>query len=100
MANAGSITVIDSVGTLCLGLALFIASLALTAGALWLAARIAPWFLQQNFEPPTVRSFLFDFAAEADVTQARMTTMMLAAAILLAVLTPVVCVIRFGGFAL
>jgi uncharacterized protein involved in cysteine biosynthesis len=92
--------VINSVGTLCLGLALFIPSLGLTAGALWLAARIAPWFLRQNFEPPTVRSFLFEFVAEAELTQARMTTMMLAAAIVLAVLTPVVCVIRFGGFAL
>ena len=80
---------IDSVGTLCLGLALFIASLALTAGALWLAARIAPWFLQQNFEPPTVRSFLFDFAAEADVTQARMTTMLLAVMMMMVMLVVV-----------
>ena len=91
---------IDGVGTLGLGLMLFIPSLALTAGALWLAARMTPWLLQQRFEPPTVRSFLFDFVAEAELTQARMTTMMLAAAIVLAVLTPVVCVIRFGGFAL
>lgn len=91
---------IDSVGTLGVALALFIPCLALTAGSLWLAARLAPWFLKQRFEPPTVRSFFFDFVAEAELTQARMTTMLVAAAIMLAVLTPVVCVIRFGGFAI
>lgn len=91
---------IENVGTLGFGLMLFIPCLALTAGALWLAARMAPWFLQQRFEPPTVRSFFFDFVAEAELTQARVTTMVLAAAIVLAVLTHVVCVIRFGGFAL
>ena len=90
---------IENVGTLGFGLILFIPCFALTAGALWLAARMAPWFLQQRFEPPTVRSFFFDFVAEAELTQARMTTMVLAAAIVLAVLTPVICVIRFGGFA-
>ncbi len=89
----------DSIGTLGVGFILLILCLALTAGALWLAARLAPWFLQQRFEPPTVRSFFVDFAAEAELDRARMTTMVLAAAIVLAVLTPVVCVIRFGGFA-
>ncbi len=89
---------IESVGTLGVGLILLIPCLALTAGALWLAARMAPWFLKQRFEPPTVRSLFFDFVAEAELTQVRMTTMMLAAAIVLAVLTPLVCVIRFGGF--
>ena len=93
------ITMIDGVGTLGLGLMLLLPSLALTAGALWLATRVAPWFLNQRTEPPTARSFFLDFGAEAELTQARITTLMLAAAIILAVLTPVVCVIRFGGFA-
>lgn len=90
---------IDDVGSLGLGLLLLIPSLALTTGALWIAARLTPWFLKQRLEPPTVRSF-FDSVSEAELTQARMTTVILAAAIVLAVVTPVACVIRFGGFVL
>ena len=92
------ITMIDGVGTLGLGLMLLLPSLALTVGALWLAARLAPWFTQERSAPPTVRSFFLDFAADSELTQARMTTMLLAAAIVLAVITPLACVVRFGGF--
>ena len=95
--RAGSITVIDGVGTLGLGLMLLIPSLALTAGALWLAARLAPWFLKERFRPLAVRSFFLDMQAEAELDRTRMMTLVLAAAIILAVLVPVLGFIRFSG---
>ncbi len=92
---------IESAGPLGLTLLLFVPSLVLTVGSLWLAARLTPWFMKQRqTEPPTVRSFFFDFVSESEPTQARMTTVLLAAAIILSVLTPVVCLIRFGGLAI
>lgn len=92
---------IESAGPLGLTLLLFVPSLALTIASLWLAARLTPWFLKQRqTEPPTVRSFFLDFVSESEPTQARMTTVLIAAGIILSVLTPVVCLIRFGGFAI
>jgi hypothetical protein len=92
--------VFEDVGSLGLGLLLLVPSFALTTGALWIAARLTPWFLKQRLEPPTVRSFFLDIDPEAELTQARMTTMILAAAIVLAVVTPLAFLIRFGGFAI
>ncbi|MEQ1784067.1 MAG: hypothetical protein ABMA14_22145 [Hyphomonadaceae bacterium] len=91
---------IDSVGTLGVALALFVPSLALTASSLWLAARLAPWFLKERFRPLAVRSFFLDLNAEAEPDRARMMTLAVAGAIILAVITPLFCVIRFGGYAL
>jgi hypothetical protein len=91
---------IDSFGTLGFALALFVPSLALTAGSIWLAARLAPWFLKERFRPLPVRSFFFDMQAEADPDRARMMTLALAGAIILAVVTPLFCLIRLGGFGL
>ncbi len=90
---------IDSIGPLGFALALFIPSLALTAGSLWLAARLAPWFLKERFRPLAVRSFFLDFNAEAELDRSRMMTLAVAGAIILAVLVPIVSIIRFGGFA-
>lgn len=88
---------IDSVGTLGVALSLFVPSLALTAGSLWLAARLAPWFLKERFRPLPVRSFFFDFNAEAELDRARMMTLALAGAIILAVITPLFWLIRLAG---
>lgn len=88
---------IDGAGPMALTVLLFAFSGALTAAALWLAGRLAPWFLKERFEPPTVRSFFFDFVTEAEPTYARTTTMLLAVAIMLAVMTPLIALIRFGG---
>lgn len=89
---------IESAGPLGLTLLLLVPCLALTVGAFWLAARLTPWFLKQRqLEPPTVRSFFLDFVSESEPTQARMTTVLLATAIILSVLTPVIALVRFGG---
>lgn len=90
---------IDGVGQLGLALAMFIPSLALTAGSLWLAARLAPWFLKTRFRPLPVRSFFFDLNAEAELDRNRMMTVAIAGAVILAVLVPAFWLIRLGGFA-
>ncbi len=89
---------IDSIGPLGFALALFIPSLALTAGSLWLAARLAPWFLKERFRPLAVRSFFLDFNADAELDRARMMTLAVAGAIILAVVTPLFWFIRLSGF--
>ena len=91
---------IENVGTLGLALALFVPSLALTVGSLWLAARLAPWFLKERFRPLAVRSFFLDFNAEAELDRARMMTLAIAGAIILAVITPLFWLIRLSGFGL
>lgn len=88
---------VDGVGQLGLALAMFIPSLALTAGSLWLAARLAPWFLKTRFRPLPVRSFFFDLNAEAELDRHRMMTLAIAAAVILAVITPLFVIVRLGG---
>ena len=85
---------IDGLTSLGIALALFVPCLAMTAGALWAASRLAPWFMKERMATPTVRSF---FTAVADdMEPARMTVIVLAAAILLAVLTPAIVMLRLG----
>lgn len=81
-------------------LALFSASLVLTVIALWIAGRLAPWFLKETVEPPTVRSYFLDPMADMDITRARLVTMLIAAAIILFALLVIAAAVRFGGVAL
>jgi hypothetical protein len=81
-------------------IALFIVSLVLTVGCLWAARRMAPWFIGQRTEVPSVRSFFLDPSADSDVSPARVVTILIAAVLVLAVLLAVTCVLRFGGLAL
>jgi hypothetical protein len=76
---------------------LFVFSLALTAASLWLGARLAPWFLQERFDPPTVRSYFLEPSAETELTRARVVTVLLGSAILLAVLLALAVAVKFGG---
>ncbi len=81
-------------------LALFSASLVLTVTALWIAGRLAPWFLKETVEPPTVRSYFLDPMAEIGISKARLVTMLIAAAIILFALLAIAAAVRFGGVAL
>jgi hypothetical protein len=81
-------------------LALFSASLVLTAVSLWLAGRVAPWFLKEAIEPPTVRSYFLDPMADVDMTRVRVVTMLIATAIMLFALLIIAIAVRFGGVAL
>ena len=82
------------------GIALFSASLVLTMVSLWIAGRLAPWFLKEAYQPPTVRSYFADLWADVDMSKGRLVTLLLALAIMLAVLLAVAAAVRFGGIAL
>lgn len=77
---------------------LFVWALALTACSLWMAGRIAPWFLKAEMEPPTLRSFFLDPMADTDFNRARAVTALVAAAILLATLLTIVVAARTMGW--
>ncbi len=79
---------------------LFSISLVLTGLSLWLGGRLAPWFLKESFEPPTVRSYFMDFSAEMDLTRGRVVTALIALAIMLAALLAMALVVKVGGVAL
>ena len=53
---------------------LFSISLVLTGVSLWVGGKLAPWFLKEGFEPPTVRSYFLDLNAEMDMTRGRVVT--------------------------
>jgi hypothetical protein len=81
-------------------LALFSSSLVLTAISLWVAGRMAPWFLKEAIEPPTVRSYFLEPMADVDMTRVRVVTMLIATAIMLFALLIIAIAVRFGGVAL
>lgn len=77
--------------------ALFLASLVLTAISLWIGGRLAPWFLNEAVEPPSVRSYFLEPMADIDLDKARMVTLGIATAIVLFALLVVAIAVRFGG---
>lgn len=80
--------------------ALFVFSLMMTAAALWIGGRVAPWFLKERFDPPTVASYFIQPEAEMELTRARMVTALAASAVLLAMLLAVAVAVKFGGVSL
>lgn len=81
-------------------IALFSMSLMLTALSLWVAGRLAPWFLQESFDPPTMRSYFLDPAADMDLTRGRIVTALIALSIMLTVLLVMASAVKFGGIQL
>ena len=79
---------------------LFSFSLILTAFSLWMAGKLAPWFLRESFDPPTMRSYFFDPAADMDLTRGRVVTVLIAMAIMLSVLLVMAVAVKFGGMPL
>jgi hypothetical protein len=82
------------------GLALFSLSILLTAVSLWIASRLAPWFLEEAVERPTVRSYFLDPLAEMDMTRVRIVTMLIATGIMLCALLIIAIAVKFGGMPL
>jgi hypothetical protein len=76
------------------------ASLVLTGVSLWLGGKLAPWFLKESFEPPTVRSYFLDLGAEIDMSRGRVVTFLIASAIMLATLLAMSVMVKFGGVVL
>ncbi len=79
---------------------LFLVSLVLTASCLWVAGKLTPWFTGSRSDIPTVRSYFLEPAAEQEMTPTRLVTLLIAAALLLAVLLAMACAVRFGGVVL
>jgi len=77
--------------------AIFCVGVAFTLFSLWAAGRIAPWFLQQSFEPPTIRSYFFDAGAEMELTPQRATIALIALAMCLALILAPILVARTAG---
>lgn len=77
---------------------LFGFAVALTGWAFWIAGRLAPWFLKESFEPPSVRSFFLDPMADMDMTRGRLVTAGIAAAIVLAAVVSFVLAARLQGW--
>ncbi len=78
---------------------LFSASMMLTGVSLWLGGKMAPWFMGEGFEAPTVRSYFTDLSADMDLTKGRVVTAMIALAIMLAALLTMAVAVKFGGIA-
>jgi len=76
---------------------MFFISVMATAFSLWLGTRMAPWFLDECSERPTVRSYFLDPAADTDMTRVRLVAAVVAAAILLSMLLVMAVAVKFGG---
>ncbi|MDP3737419.1 MAG: hypothetical protein Q8R02_08510 [Hyphomonadaceae bacterium] len=79
------------------GLALFSASLVLTAFSIWIAGRMTPWFLNEAGDPPSVRSYFLDPWADTEQSKQRIVTSAIAVAVLLASLLAVAVTARIMG---
>ena len=79
---------------------MFLVSLMATAFSLYLGTRMAPWFLNERSEPPTVRSYFLDPAADTEMTRVRVVSALIAAAILLSMLLVMALAVKVGGVSL
>ncbi len=79
---------------------LFSVSFVLTGISLWVGGKLAPWFLDESFEPPTVRSYFMDLSADMAISRGRVVTALIALAIMLAALLVIAAAVKFGGIAL
>ena len=61
---------------------MFLASVMATAFSLWIGTRTAPWFLNERCEPPTVRSYFLDPAADIEMTRVRVVAALVAAGLM------------------
>ena len=78
---------------------MFFVSVMATAFSLWLGTRMAPWFVDERCDPPTVRSYFLDPAADTDLTRVRVVAALVAAAILLSMLLVMAVAVKMGGLA-
>lgn len=79
---------------------LFSASIVLTGVSLWVGGKLAPWFMGEGFQAPSVRSYFTDLGADMDLTKGRIVTAMIALAIILTALLVMAVAVKFGGIAL
>ncbi|HOY77710.1 MAG TPA: hypothetical protein PLN33_07880 [Hyphomonadaceae bacterium] len=78
---------------------LFSASIVLTGASLWVGGKLAPWFMGEGFQAPSVRSYFTDLSADLELTKGRVVTAMIALAVMLTVLLVMTVAVKFGGIA-
>lgn len=88
------------VGMVFPAIVLFSASLMLTGISLWVGGKLAPWFMGEGYQPPTVRSYFTDLSADMDLTKGRVVTALIALAVMLTALLAMAVAVKFGGIAL
>jgi hypothetical protein len=82
---------ITSVGAL-------LTAFAMTAASLWVGGRLAPWFLSEAVEAPSVRTLLLSATASADFFRVRVAACLLAAVVMLAGLLAILITARLLGW--
>jgi hypothetical protein len=80
-------------------LALVTAGLGFTTMSLWIAGRLAPWFLGESFSPPPVASYFFDLRAELEFGPQRAVVALIALALCLAMVISLILTARVLGLA-
>ncbi len=76
---------------------LLVGTFSLVTGSLWIAGRLAPWFLQQAYAPPPVMSWFTDFEADLTVDRPRIVVGLIAFAITLFAMLSLALVVRLSG---
>ncbi len=76
---------------------LLVGTFALVTGSLWLAGRLAPWFLKQDYAPPPVLSWFTDFEADLAIDRPRIVVGLIAFAITLFAMLSIAIVVRLAG---
>lgn len=76
---------------------LLVGTFALVTGSLWLAGRLAPWFLKQTYDAPPVMSWFTDFEADMTADRPRMVVGLIAFAITLFAMLTLALVVRLTG---
>jgi hypothetical protein len=61
--------------------------------------KLAPWFMGEGFQAPSVRSYFTDLSADLELTKGRVVTAMIALAVMLTVLLVMTVAVKFGGIA-
>lgn len=70
---------------------------ALVTASLWLAGRLAPWFLRQDYDAPPLFSWFTDFEADLAADRPRMVVGLIAFAITLFAMLTLAIVVRLTG---
>jgi hypothetical protein len=75
-----------------------VAAIAMTSVSLWAGGRLAPWFLSEAVEAPSVRTLLLSIEDGAGFFRVRVTACMLAAAMMMAALLTILIAARLFGW--
>ncbi len=75
-----------------------LAAIAMTTASLWAGARLAPRFLSEAVEAPSLRALLLSIEDGAGFLRVRVTVCMLAAAVMMAALLTILIAARLLGW--